>query len=252
MENTEKHGGAVFFGDYIGRHISIGREIVSFSMESFRQHLESAIEINETRKPYYAEASQDISLPLSRQLIAWERALLPFAGFMDKQAAPFQARGIPIVAGDFVPMAPLPVAAAPPRYRKIASDQVCARLAAQLRQLRRYMSSKVRQGDYLAACSAAAVFLHDLEGLETQIESHFEMTRHLVDSVAFAALHAPLYLEASHGDTEGLSRRLIMSQLQSLRRCLHFDQMAQASHAMGVGILVNDLPRIPFLTEWTD
>lgn len=219
-------------------------------MESFRQHLESAIAINEERKPYYAKSTYDISLPLSRQLIAWERALLPFARFMDKLAEPFIEQGIPIVSGDFVPMEPLPPAAQPPRFRKIASDRSCERLEAQLRHVRRYMSRKVRKEAYEKASRMAADFLYDLDGLEEQIKSHFAMTRHLVESVAYATLHAPIYIEASEGASEALSRRLIMSQLQSLRLCLRFDQLAQASHVQGAGILVNDLPHIPFLTEW--
>ncbi|MEO1450242.1 MAG: hypothetical protein AAFV07_11990 [Bacteroidota bacterium] len=219
-------------------------------MESFHHHLESAIEINERRKPIYAEATHDISLPLSRQLIAWERALLPFARFMDKLAEPFIEEGVNVVSGDFVPMEPLPPVDQPPRFRKIASDRTCERLESQLRHVRRYMSRKVRKGDYDKASSVAAEFLMDLDGLEPRVQSHFAMTRHLVESVAFATLHAPLYMKQSDGETEALSRRLIMSQLQSLRLCLRFDQMAQASHVMQAGILVNDLPHIPFLKEW--
>ena len=76
------------------------------------------------------------------------------------------------------------------------------------------------------------------------------MTRHVAESVGLAALNGSHYAAASGGATTRLSERLIRSQLTAFASSLWMDRQAQMQHARGVGILVNDLPHIPFEAQW--
>ncbi|MBM3266572.1 MAG: hypothetical protein FJZ01_02900 [Candidatus Sericytochromatia bacterium] len=76
------------------------------------------------------------------------------------------------------------------------------------------------------------------------------MCRHIVESLGLGAVTAISCAARSDGATVGLSRDLIAIQLLALGGAVDTDTQAQALHARGIGILVNDLPSIPFLERW--
>jgi hypothetical protein len=76
------------------------------------------------------------------------------------------------------------------------------------------------------------------------------MSRHIVESIGLGAVNALHYDRQSQGGTLKLSRDLVRLQALSLFSTTFYDRMAQRHQARGVGILVNDVPPIPFRTAW--
>lgn len=76
------------------------------------------------------------------------------------------------------------------------------------------------------------------------------MTRHMLESIGISACHSIDYAEESGGRTLLLSKTLVLSQVWGLALSLGIDAKAQACHALGAGIIENDLPHIPFEQTW--
>ncbi|MEM6288847.1 MAG: hypothetical protein AAF845_17040, partial [Bacteroidota bacterium] len=67
-------------------------------------HLRDAIRLNRARRPGYVRLGGWRAGVASSLLIASERALLPSARLLDRQARPFVEAGIPILVADLTPM----------------------------------------------------------------------------------------------------------------------------------------------------
>ncbi|MCU0663832.1 MAG: hypothetical protein MUC50_16075 [Myxococcota bacterium] len=214
----------------------------------FEAHLLEAIAINEERKILYSERTGGQSELLSDLLIGSENALLPLARELDAAAEPFQEAGIPIISADFVPMSEIAPSDTPPKHRGELTASIKNEAAALIAPL-----AKLNPADFEAVCAAAEQALSSLEELEELHDVHLAMTRHLLESAAYAALHAIEYERLSDGATKELSRRLVAEQLIAPSRDAlgpMADQMANSAHQLGVGIIVNDVPAIPFLAEY--
>lgn len=72
------------------------------------------------------------------------------------------------------------------------------------------------------------------------------MTVHMLDSVGYTSLHAAKYQAASHGKTDNLARQFLTIQILPLQECLPTDEKAQKIHKPGAGVIVNDVPDIPY------
>jgi len=217
---------------------------------SFREHLRDAIVINSERKGLYARISANRSLWVSWPLILLEKATIMIAWWIDRKAARFQKMGIPIVANDFVPMEPLPCYDTPPIYCKGAGKQILRQIAKDLKNYRKSINVYVNNGDFLAAAKISYGVLQHIRQMEKKHHYHFAMTRHLIESIGFAVLHAPQYAKASGNATVPLSKMLARIQIFALSGGLWLDKQAGAIHQMGIGILVNDVPLIPFEEEF--
>ncbi|MFZ5480178.1 MAG: hypothetical protein ACOZNI_25670 [Myxococcota bacterium] len=217
-------------------------------LEGFWAHLRAAIALNTERQPIYEEMTGGASGELSEILISTERLLEPTAKDFDARAAPFHEEGIYVVAGDFVPMDDVLDVHTSPTWGGDWTDALAGELAEAVAGL-----AAANPADFDGVCAEALVALERLDSLEATHGVHLAMTRHSIESVAYAALHAPGYAEASGGRTTELSRDLVDTQLEAVR--LHvpeeFDERAAPIHALGAGILVNDVPRIPFVEEYT-
>lgn len=218
---------------------------------AFYQHLSDAIALNTRRRPYYACRTGGRSRALSTMLIAAERALLPFAALVDAWALPFQREGVPIVRSDFVSMDGATPADTPPRHAATMTTAHRTQLLARLRRWRRTVITSLLHTDLEAVCKTSHALLVALDGFERAWRVHVAMCRHLVESAALAALHGIDYAAATNGRTYGLTRVLVGGQAAVATWAVHLDERAQALHRDGVGILVNDLPPIPFRREWT-
>lgn len=217
---------------------------------SFCDHLRDAIAINSERKKLYAQMTQNRSLWISRALIFFEKVALVFAWFIDRKAVKFHKMGIPVIANDFVPMHSLPSYDTAPMYRHKASKEVLRSIAKDLKSYRKSMKFYVFQGDFMGAAKISYDVLQRIRKMEKEHECHFAMTCHLIESIGFAALHAPRYAKESQGATISLSKTFIRVQMLGLLSSLWFDKQAGAIHRMRVGILVNDVPSIPFEREY--
>jgi hypothetical protein len=213
----------------------------------FEAHLLEAIAINEDRKVFYSERTDGQSEVLSNLLISSEYSLLPLARELDEAAAPFQEAGIPIVSADFVSMSDIAPRETPPVRRGVLTDSIKAEAAAILAPL-----AELDPSDFQAVCDAAEQALHSLENLQEKYDVHLAMTLHMLESAAYAALNALEYEGLSDGATKELSTRLVAEQLIAPSRDAigpMVDQMANRLHRLGIGIIVNDVPPIPFLSN---
>ena len=214
-------------------------------MSGMAEHLRHAIAVNRHRSARYAVATDGRSAPLSAQLIGLERATLPIAMVLDRRAQPFNRRGIDVVVGDFVPMHPLPPWDQAPRWTGVSTAPARRDLRRTLRALARDGRGMARDGRWMDLANHVAECLADLHTLEHEQAAHFAMTAHLLESIGFAARNADRTTRADP-DVQPLARDLMRVQLVGLRVAIALDLQAQHLHTLNVGILVNDVPAIPF------
>jgi hypothetical protein len=216
----------------------------------FTRHLEAAINQNESRKAVYAQLSHGATKSLSDQLILYERLSLLPALYLDWRAKSFNERGIPVVTGDFESMSKAKTALTPPKYRGQASQADCDRLKTWLKNYRADLDKAVSKSDFKQAATLTYQILRQVEGLEEQTKSHFAMTRHIIESIGEAAMNAMQYQKQTNGGTDGLCRQFLKVQSLGLMDIVPVDQKAQRFQAQGIGIVVNDVPEIPFQRRW--
>ncbi len=219
---------------------------------TFVTHLTDAIRINRARREYYETKTGGVSNAVSRRLILLERASLPFAWAIDRMAEKFNKNSIPVIAGDFVSMSVINDMKTPPVFKNIAPPASVEKVRAVLSGLEKSLKKALKTEDFSAACADSYRALLALEELENAGRGHFALSKHIVESIGFAALHARAYSKLSEGGTAGLSKLFIRVQALALPFCAGTDAEAQKSHALGAGVLVNDVPFIAFKKEWED
>lgn len=213
----------------------------------FYRHLIEAIELNRVRREHYADVTGGRSRSLSNRLILSERLCLPVARYFDAKARHFNEEGIGVVREDFVSMEDVEAPPSPPRYTGQATSTDIAEVTDFLGAYRQAALAANKEADFQEVCRASRDALHELEGREVELGAHFVMSKHVIESAGFAALNALQWARQSDGETVSLSRKLIYCQLRPLTFFVSFDKWAQPLHAEGCGILVNDIPPIPFL-----
>lgn len=217
--------------------------------QGFRSHLADAIRLNTARRPIYMERTQGRSRSLSDDLIATERLCLPIAAYFDWRGRAFECEGIPVISGAFVAM-DVPPAETPTRYTGRADAATLRAVARLLAGTGRRVREALWRSDFALVAAACEEALQTLADLEKESSSHFAMCKHLVESLGLGALNGRECQVRSGGKATGLARDLIAIQLLALGRGPDADRRAQEFHALGVGILVNDMPAIPFLERW--
>jgi len=222
------------------------------SSGAFCEHLRDAIAVNAKRKKLYARMSANQSLWVSWALILLEKAAIMIAWLIDRKAEKFQKMGIPIIVNDFVPMQPLPSYDAAPLYSKQANKQILRQIARDLKKYRKSINACLAKCQFIPAAKISYEILQHIRQIEKEHHCHFAMTRHLIESAGFAVLHAPLYATASQGATTPLSKMLVRIQIFALFGGLWLDKQAGVMHQMGIGIVVNDVPAIPFEEEFEE
>lgn len=218
---------------------------MNFTQGSFCKHLIDAIDINKTRKPIYAAMTQGHSCHLSNLLIWNEYLILPIAWCFDIWAKKFHRQGINIVSKDFVSMANILPAEASPKYRKKASKKTLQELKSSLLEYKKEGFISLKKCDLKAIYKISRQILDLVHKKAQQEKVHFAMTQHLLESIAFATQNGLIYAEQSGGKTLRLSKKLIAVQFHVVDKSLFLDKMAHPFHALGCGILVNDVPLIP-------
>ncbi|OUR88669.1 hypothetical protein A9Q81_23295 [Gammaproteobacteria bacterium 42_54_T18] len=217
------------------------------NIDGFEQHLRDAIAIYKERKVLYSAVTDGKSESIFSQLIVSEIALLPLARFYDQRAIPFIDKGIPIVKNDFVSMEgnrgfEYPFTPALP-MTKTMEDDAQAILDTLL---------SVDKQNLMSVAQASFIALNEIHQLEEDSQVYFPMTKHLLESLGFGSLHGIYYQCQSEGDTLTLARDFAKLQLLAIKfgKPISLDKRANVLHQEGVGILVNDLPDIPFLDEY--
>jgi hypothetical protein len=214
------------------------------------EHLREAILSHEQRKPYYSAMTQGKSDPILRKIGLLQRLNLPVSWYIDLRARKFQKAGIPIITGDLVSMSGILPRETPPRHRKIMSTAAAEEVRVLLRDFQKKAFHLIPKKAFHELAGAAYNLVQQVRQIETRDDVHLAMTLHLLESVGIAALHSVAYLKQSQGATAGISQLYLSIQIFPLQECVKTDQKAQALHAIGVGVIVNDVPPIPFVTEW--
>ncbi|PKL49559.1 MAG: hypothetical protein CVV42_06140 [Candidatus Riflebacteria bacterium HGW-Riflebacteria-2] len=214
------------------------------------EHLDEAIRSHESRMPYYSERSGGASDPLFRKIATLQRLNLPVAWYIDLQARRFQKAGIPIITGDLFSMSTIYPKDRPPRYTGIMSDEALKAVRLKVREFQQKAFRHVSKSEFYKVAEATHELVVSLRQLEKQHNAHLAMMVHMLDSVGYTALHAAGYQQKTCGATDNLARQFLTIQIFPLQECLPTDRMAQALHARGIGVIVNDVPDILFLKEW--
>lgn len=217
--------------------------------QEFYRHVSEAIHSNKARRPYYRQRAGLYAWWTSTVLILSERLTLPIARRFDRLALPFNERGIPVVEDDFVEMTLILPQETAPKYQAMPNRKARSAVKKLAKRARKASMSALRHGKYAIIQQEIASAIHHLDQLEQEHCLHFAMTKHLLESAGLAALRAPIYIRASSGEAETLCRKFVGLQVQAIDRGIFLDKMAQVSHHKGVGIIVNDVPDIPFLAE---
>lgn len=213
----------------------------------FAHHIQEAISANWNRTAGYARQTQGRSRYLSHTLMAVEAGTLPIAWYLDRQAAPFQRAGIPIMQLDFVSMSLTPpfsetgLAPLPPsiEYRPIP-----------WRRWKRRILELSRARQFLALHAEIQIWVKDLE----ETPRFHAMVRHVLESTARIAFLAPQYerMALRAGLTSSpvpLSQNLLWLHASSLWISNQLDNWAEPMQREGVAILQNDVPPIE-MSPW--
>ena len=219
----------------------VGASRAAVRVGAFEHHLREAIALNRERAPRYAALSAGASRPISRGLIAAEYFLLPVARWFDRQAAPYDDAGIPLLDDLFVPMAQAPAFGSLRLSRNESPTSPGPRTAA----IRRRVGRAYRERSFAGAAAALAEELDALAGAP-QMDC---LVRHLLESALRIATLAPD--RQARCEARGLSSpaplfsRLLWMHLWGLAPAAMLDRRARPLQARGVAILAQDLPPIP-------
>ncbi len=219
-------------------------------VNAFYDHILGGIRSNQARGPVYDRLSGGDSRRILRKLTLFQRAFLPLAWLVDRRAHRFQRRGIPIVAGDLMPVAGLPAPETPPRWRGKLASGPARQVKEDLKTFKHRFWNLVQAADFHAAARLTWETLQMVKAVEEREACHLAMVKHFLESLGLGALHAVRYVRDSRGEVIPLAKAFLAVQLLPLASTLPMDLDAQALHARGIGILVNDVPAIPFEAEW--
>lgn len=209
-------------------------------------HLLEAIGVNCRRAPYYARKSRGRSLPVSFMLVASELISLFTLGLLDLWGMVYNRSGVGVIAKDFVSMKNISSADTPPRHRGISTSDQRAMLNARVEEYSRHARSAIGENGFQEVADLTRALLNDLDTLEDDIDCSFPMHRHLMESIGLASANAVGYARKSKGETNRLCRTFLRLQILTLNRVMTLDGQAQRCHALGAGILENDVPEIHF------
>ncbi|MBF0410173.1 MAG: hypothetical protein HQM10_22705 [Candidatus Riflebacteria bacterium] len=213
------------------------------------QHLVDALELHEKRIPYYSKKTGGLSDPVFKKLSAIQRANLPVARYIDMKALPFQKEGIPIISGDILPMNCKPMET-PSLYHGTISKEDAESYRKKMIVFQRKCASDLNKHEYLKIAEKAYNMLQETREFEKSRKVHFAMTIHMLQSLGYSSMRSAKYYEMSNGRTSDVSRMYLSIQVIPLQEAISTDINSHPSHAKGAGIMINDVPEIPFESEW--
>lgn len=214
------------------------------------EHLDEAIKSHEQRLPVYAQLTKGLATPLFRKIATLQKLNLPIAWYIDLRARRFQKQGIPIITGDLVSMSSINPIDTPPRHRGQIPADLLEELRGRMKTYQKAMMLDLRENRFLFIASRTADLLRSVQAVEIREDCHMAMTCHMLESLGITALHGDRWLKLSKGATAGLTKLFLTIQAFPMQECLKTDRKAQDVHALGIGVIVNDVPHIPFLEEW--
>jgi len=209
--------------------------------KGFYYHIHEAIQVNLQRKPMYAAMSNEKTNRLSNCMIGFQYFLMPIAKYFDWRASKFQKMQVPILENDFISMKKINAIEHPVLRQNLAPSTTFDLL---LKRIKKY-KKKAKKSSLLEICNLTD---EELSFLEEQEYAHFPMLQHIFESIGFISLNALEYSKKTGGMSEKLSHQLIRLHLLFLKYALRFDKKAQRFFIKNIGIILNDIPTIPFQT----
>lgn len=214
------------------------------------EHLDDAIKSHESRMPYYSSVTNGKSDAIFKKIAGLQTLNLPISWYIDLQAKRFQRLGIPVITGDLINMNTINPKEQPPIYQGIMPEITLKDLRIRMREFQKKAVKALKKSDFMAIAQATHEIIMYVKELEKTHDAHLAMTVHMLDSIGYTALHAADHQQQTHGDTDNLYRQFLTIQIFPMQQCLPTDLKAQQLHALGAGVIVNDVPDIPFLKEW--
>ena len=214
----------------------------------FEAHLLEAIEVNSERAETYASLSQERTRKLSNALILSEQLLILTARVFDMRGVPFNKKGIGIIEEDFVPMH-LEYSALDPVAPTNPFTKDTTRFIEEIFQS--FQPHKY-EPDFEIVADLSVKTLNSIEKYELEHNIFLPMLKHVIESIGFGAINAIFYSCQSEGSSDQLAKDLISLQIIGLGPLVTFlDREANQFHQEGIGILVNDLPKIPVIERYS-
>lgn len=215
--------------------------------KGFRLHFEEAKVLNKHRMVVYSQMTNGESRFVSNILIFSERILYPVAWYFDWRAKGFNSRGIGIIVNDFMPLNDnIPPTSRNPIYSNVLRYSDIKHLFRKMFLLRCKIRRELRHFNFCAAHATLVNAVDEIAQYENENSTHIAMLKHIIESSAFACKNAKGYAELGDKKVLRLARCFINTQMLGTILSPLIDRSANRIHALGVGILVNDIPEIPF------
>jgi hypothetical protein len=210
----------------------------------FRHHVKEAIRHNLERMPYYAKMTNNASKKLSKRYIFLERVILPTAALFDKWASYLRKKDIPVLVNDFASMEKIAHPATKPLRTGMPDKDQIKFYHKILRNYRKQVYSAALKKDFVQIQIDTISAMNAVKKLEIRANCHFALTLHLLESIGLSARNADLI--GSNAQSDNFYRAFILSQALGIKIFENIDLNAHQFHAHGIGIIINDLPAIPF------
>ena len=225
---------------------AIPPECTDHEQKPFTGHVREAIEVNKARQKYYAGISKGATSKVSLLYTSLEYSLLPITFIFDSWAQKYRRAGIPVLREDFVSMNGISTADKPLLRRGMLDRAGRRELRRMLRAWQWKSALAAARKDFVKVQILALSALHDLRQLELRHQCNLALTIHFVESVGLAARNADRLSHKYAKRTDNFYRAFIAIQISGVRLFSKVDLQAQPFHRAGIGIIVNDLPAIPF------
>ena len=214
----------------------------------FSEHVIEAINVNKQRAKYYADRSKGQTQKLSKLYTTLETAILPMAAIFDRWAEKLCQKGIPVMKNDFVSMKDLPTPDTCPARMGRLNQTGLNDYRHAFKDFRKSAYAAAWRKDFVCLQIHAISALHKLKALQQIHHCNLTLSIHLIESIGLAARNADQLKQQhkSHKEIDAFYRAFILSQIFGTRMFANIDLQAQYFHQAGIGIIVNDLPRIPF------
>lgn len=217
---------------------------------SFTHHTISALKVNSKRKKYYASLTNGSSKFITFILNCFSIIMLPITFFVDIYANKFIKKGVKILQNDFVELTEINLKTKAVERTNAFSNDVYKQVDNIRKNYISAIRKSLRKKELFDVCILSAEFLQNISLVEIENNCNIPMTKHIVESIGFNALHGIKYSKQSYGKTLKLSIFLIRLHVCGLLNSLKLiDKPSQKFFSKGVGIVINDIPKIPFLDE---
>lgn len=212
----------------------------------FSGHVKEAIKVNHERAKFYAELSNGETKGLSKLYTSMEYALLPVSAIFDRWGRHLNLQGIPALVNDFVPMSAIKPAATKPLNTGALDRDGTKAFRKILGAFQSRVFAAASRKDFLQVQMAAIEALTSLRQLEARYACNLALSVHFVESIGLAGRNADNLSRTFAGRSDNFYRAFIIAQNAGVKMFSIIDLKAQRFHGQGIGIIVNDLPAIPF------